>query len=296
MKVQNEKFIKVIVDDLYQYSGFSVIKNFIVSDKNLKYPNSPAQFEYPYIFEGMTFAICIRGRGRIKINLVEYEIDSNCIITILPNTVLEFLEKDDNSLAEFLIFSPEFISDLCLPPNIDFVEKVESMPCLQISEEECKNLLDFHSFIVKQYKRADNEYRVEIVKTLLLAMLIEIFSIYKMPHNHQPKVLTHKARLLSTLIHLLNKHHQQERSISFYADKMCLTPKYLSKVIKEISGKSILTWINESVINTAKALLKSSNMTVLQISEELNFPNPSFFGRYFKQHTGLTPKDYRDRH
>ncbi|PXV66283.1 AraC-like DNA-binding protein [Dysgonomonas alginatilytica] len=105
---------------------------------------------------------------------------------------------------------------------------------------------------------------------------------------------SHRADLLNQLLRLLLTHYREERSVAFYADKMCLTSKYLSKIIKEISGKSILEWISETVIMASKALLKSSEMTVLQISEELNFPNPSFFSRFFKKHTGMTPIEYRE--
>ena len=81
--------------------------------------------------------------------------------------------------------------------------------------------------------------------------------------------------------------------MEFYADKMCLTPKYLSKVIKEKSSKSASEWIDNYVTLEARALLKSTNMTIRQISDELNFPSQSFFGKYFKRHQGMSPKEYR---
>ena len=86
----------------------------------------------------------------------------------------------------------------------------------------------------------------------------------------------------------------KERSIAFYADKMFITPKYLSRVVKETSGVDIQQWIDDMVIMAAKALLKSSNMTILQISEDMSFANPSFFGTYFKKRTGMTPVQYRE--
>jgi AraC family transcriptional regulator, transcriptional activator of pobA len=88
-------------------------------------------------------------------------------------------------------------------------------------------------------------------------------------------------------------NYKQKRGMDFYTDKMCLTPKYLSKVIKEKSGKSVNEWIDDYVILGAKALLKSTNMTIQQISDELNFPSQSFFGKYFKRHADVSPKEYR---
>lgn len=91
----------------------------------------------------------------------------------------------------------------------------------------------------------------------------------------------------------LLKHYREERAVSFYANKLCISAKYLSAVIKDIRAKSVLALINEAVILDAKAQLKNSNLTIMQISDSLNFANPSFFTKYFKRHTGMTPKEYR---
>lgn len=93
---------------------------------------------------------------------------------------------------------------------------------------------------------------------------------------------------------LLVNNFKKHRAVSFYADKLCFTPKYLSSVVKKVTGYTIQEWINELVINHTKNLLKMTDKTVLEISEEMNFSNPSFFGRFFKQYTGLTPLQFRN--
>jgi AraC-like DNA-binding protein len=95
------------------------------------------------------------------------------------------------------------------------------------------------------------------------------------------------------LISLLHEHYRSERSVEFYADKMNLTPKHLSRVVRNHSGKSVHQWIDEFVVLEIKNLLKYSDMSIQQISYELNFPNPSFMGQYFKRITGKTPGEYR---
>jgi len=92
----------------------------------------------------------------------------------------------------------------------------------------------------------------------------------------------------------LKDNYKTERSPRFYADKLFITTKYLSSILKKVTGRSINSWLEEAIILGAKLLLKSTDLTVLQVSEELSFPNPSYFGRYFKKATGMTPKDYRD--
>ncbi|WP_288736647.1 helix-turn-helix domain-containing protein, partial [uncultured Parabacteroides sp.] len=91
------------------------------------------------------------------------------------------------------------------------------------------------------------------------------------------------------------ENYKQERSVAFYADKLCVTAKYLSLISKEVSGQPAGNWIDEYVILEAKTLLKSSQMSIQEIADSLNFANQSFFGKYFKHHTGISPKEYRKR-
>jgi AraC-like DNA-binding protein len=94
-------------------------------------------------------------------------------------------------------------------------------------------------------------------------------------------------------IELVQENYRNERLIGFYADKLCITPKYLSKLVKDNTGRSAGEWIDSHVILEARAMLQSSDMTIQQIAASLNFPNQSFFGKYFKRATGLSPKQYR---
>jgi AraC-like DNA-binding protein len=99
--------------------------------------------------------------------------------------------------------------------------------------------------------------------------------------------------LVEKFLDLAQTHYKEQRELNFYADKLCLTPKHLSKVVRKTSGTTANGWIDNHVILEAKALLKSTDMTILQISEELNFPSQSFFGKYFKRCTGMSPSEYK---
>ena len=95
------------------------------------------------------------------------------------------------------------------------------------------------------------------------------------------------------MLTLVNTHSKKERNVNFYADKLCLTPRYLNTVIRQASQQTVMDWINQSIILEAKVLLKHSNLLVYQVSDELNFPNPSFFSKFFKRMTGMTPHEYQ---
>lgn len=295
LDMANEKYGKISFDESSIQSSPSIIKNFIVSDNSTNVQDHFLDLRYPHIVEGITFAICTKGNSRIKINLQEYEVTANTLISIIPGYIIELISESDDLSIEFLFFTFDFIADLKLTMDIDIPEKMGQMPCLKITEEETQSLLEFHAFIVKQYKKTDHLYREKIAKSLLYTLICEVMQLY---HNSKlvesPRTKSRQEELITQFVELLFKYHQQERSVTFYADKMFLTPKYLSKVIKDVTGKPILQWIDEMVIMAAKALLKTSNMTILQISEELHFANASFFGSFFRKRVGMTPIQYRE--
>jgi len=106
---------------------------------------------------------------------------------------------------------------------------------------------------------------------------------------------THNEALIEKFLNLVQMHYKQERGLEFYADKMCITSKHLSRVLRETGNKSPNDLIDDRVVLEAQALLKSTNMTIEQISDELNFPSQSFFGKYFKRVTGMSPKEYKGK-
>lgn len=293
--MSKENYAKISVNDFEDQATSQGIKNFVISDDTANIQDYPFDFRYPHIVEGIAFAICVKGTGRIKINLREYKVEPCTIMLILPNYILELLEQSDDLTIEFLLFSFDFISDIKLIADVDTPKKIDQKPCLKISEEATTDLLEFHAFIVKRYKKTDILYREEIVRSLLQTLIYEVLQLYQDKKTESGnKPLTRKEKHLHNFVSLLFEYHMKERSIAFYADKMFITPKYLSRVVKETSGVDIQQWIDDMVIMAAKALLKSSNMTILQISEDMSFANPSFFGTYFKKRTGMTPVQYRE--
>ena len=151
----------------------------------------------------------------------------------------------------------------------------------------------FNAEAVALAKEHHEQYGDEIALSLLHALFFDIAHIFDQHQPVCPKPQTRKDELFELFIRTVGEHYKQQRSVAFYADKLCLTPKHLSNVIKELTGKSASQWIDDYVVLEAKTLLKSTNLTILQISEELHFANQSFFGKYFKQHTGLSPMRYR---
>ena len=155
---------------------------------------------------------------------------------------------------------------------------------------------EYYSFIRKRLKNKEDLYRREVVMGLMQGFFFELCNIF---NSHAPtaaatvKNKSRKEYIFERFYESLIESYQSERSVKFYADQLCLTPKHLSGVVKEVSGKTVGEWIDELVILEAKALLDSSSMNIQEIADRLNFANQSFFGKYFKHYTGMSPKEYR---
>ena len=135
-----------------------------------------------------------------------------------------------------------------------------------------------------------NQHRCYIQK----GDLCVIFHIYQHGKPLAMSAQTRQESMFREFLFLVSQHYVREREIGYYADQICVTPKYLSSVVRTVSGNSAAWWINHTVIMHAKNLLKTNHqLTIQQISDKLNFPNPSFFGQYFKRRVGMTPKEFR---
>lgn len=147
------------------------------------------------------------------------------------------------------------------------------------------------------FKKNIEDGNAEVIKGLALALSHTILSMVKSyPGQNQltEKDAPRAQQLFDKFMTLLQAYHDKERSLQFYTEKMFLTPKYVSSMIKNYSGKAALEWINEYVILEAKMMLRYTSMSVQEIAYALNFPTQSAFGKYFKQQVCVSPKQYRE--
>ena len=152
----------------------------------------------------------------------------------------------------------------------------------------------FNFLIAKIRSSGQNPYNPQIVQNALLTLAYECVGILTKSDNvEQPS--SKKEALFNSFINLISQHHKQKHGVSYYATKLFITPKYLTRVVEEISHKPAKRWIDEYIALEAKMMLRSTQKTVQEISDELNFPDMSFFGKFFKRMVGMSPKAYRDK-
>lgn len=252
-------------------------------------------FEYPSRINLAVLSLCLSGEASASINLKEYTFRTNDMLILMPGQIVQrHGESDDFTGCAFAI-STDFVKNslLGIQQFLPVFLRLKDDPCLRLNPDEVVRILEYHSFLRQKMRQKSHRYQREIALSLLHALFFDIAHIFDQHQPVRPKPQTRKDELFELFIRTVGEHYKQQRSVAFYADKLCLTPKHLSNVIKELTGKSASQWIDDYVVLEAKTLLKSTNLTILQISEELHFANQSFFGKYFKQHTGLSPMRYR---
>jgi len=238
--------------------------------------------------------ICIKGTTECSINLKPYIAKAPCLITILPGHIVEYKSISDDFNGMIVILSQKFTDSWMpnaserLPLFLSFREN----PVIPLDEEMMERMIIFFDLLIKMTQAKDHPYRLEVVRYLTLAFFYGANDLHKISNN---KKLSHQEAFVEKFLNLVRIHYRVERGLEFYANKLNITPKHLSKILKATGGKPANDWIDEHVTQEAKALLKSTNMTVDQISNELNFPSQSFFGKYFKRVTGMSPKEYKEK-
>jgi YesN/AraC family two-component response regulator len=138
-----------------------------------------------------------------------------------------------------------------------------------------------------------NHFRKLLVTTLLLAMFYDLSNVIFRYQQTADQRQSRADAIFARFIRLLEKHFSEERRVSFYAQQLCITPKYLSETVKQVSKRTPNEWIDNYVTAEIRVLLKNSNKSIKEIAEALHFPNQSFLGKYFKEHTGVSPSEYR---
>jgi len=247
---------------------------------------------HPHSVNGFICAICVKGNAELRINFQKRKLSPGTLMIVLPDSMMEPIEVSEDLHIDTIFFSPDFISRDSFSNNFIFFQKIRQTPYIKLNDEYFEIFRKHHSHISMHYFRERNKSKLEILQFLLLALLSEIKDLYD-EYPEQNKKYTRGSELTYQFFDLLCKHHEKERSVLFYADKMHLTSRYLTTIIRKETGKSILSWINEAVIAQAKSLLKTSNFSIMEITDKLHFTESSLFCRFFKKHTHMTPSEYR---
>lgn len=263
---------------------------FVFSDiRDLALPGEPFKVMMP------VFAVCTQGHASVKINLVDYEIDPEMMLSILPDHIIHGYSISPDFKGMFLSVSRQYIEKVSVDVHtlLPYVLDLKSSPMITLEKEEFEVLRTLYNELCKKIKNKTGYYDRNIIYHLLHAMLYEMLNVYLSRNRYSSTRRSRSEIIFHSFVHLVEQGFKVNRSVAYYANQLYITPKHLSVVVKSICGKTAGEWIDDYVMLSAKVLLSSSSKTVKEISAELNFANQSFFGKFFSQHAGMSPNKFR---
>ena len=272
---------------------------------NVKYDEHLRSLEYPCRFDGLLMIYCIKGHMKLSVNLNDYDLYESHLIVANPGSIIKVSdvhgsEAETETLRyAVLAMSARFGAELKIDIKKIMNEGVALLetPIMTLTKE-MQTIMSSYLNLAAQVINSKSLFHEDALASLLSSMICLAVGAWVEKMNeikqNASQTTTRSKMIFEQFIRLVGENHMKHRNVGFYADKLCLTPKYLSKLIKGASGKSAPEWIDSYVILEAKSLLKYSDITIKEIVYRLNFPNQSVFYKFFKARTGMTPSEYRN--
>ena len=253
-------------------------------------------FRYPCRIDALIGFLCTGGSIRMRINLDTYEITPGMMIVNTPNNIIQVDEMNEFA-AIVIVVSENFIKgiNINLANTIPLHMVVQKRSYCMLPPQDINIFTQLSNVLENLVLQPESRYRLDAIRGIISALTYQLCDVFTRDMNATKvdKFKTRQRAMYEQFMILLNQHHCQEHSVGFYAEHICVSPKYLSSVIKQISGRTAAEWIDEYIVLEAKNLLRYSSMNIQEIAYHLNFSTQSFFGKYFKHQTGMTPGKYR---
>lgn len=248
-----------------------------------------------YCADAAAVILCRKGYIKMRVNLREQLLKEGSIMLYGPHNIISVIEKSDDTVCDFIFFSSEFMKDArfdlqTIMPIYKYVSE-DSSSLLNLETDEAA-LMEQYYILLRDSMQFNKQNILREIVSVMMRTISELYA-RRLEESEHTSVKTRQQEYFERFIKQVALFYREHRSVKFYADSLYITPKYLSTVIKEISGRSAAEWINEFVIQEAKILLNYSTKSIQEITYDLNFSNQSFFGKYFKRHTGVSPSEFR---
>ena len=295
-KVNLQRFIKMI--DGYSFND----KLIAVRISPFSHGNinnlSPAKNKPENEEKMMGFMFIIAGTVDLSIDYMNYTFNENCWVELRPTAEIKMLGYSDNFAAYLIMATETFILDTLLDkkpiPISHFVDMKES-PHIEITDDEL-TALKYSADRILYYLRGEHNFKKDMLHNTFYNFILEVSNIFRNRDGARKKLqnLSRKENIIRHFMHLIEEYGMTEHNPSFYSDKMCISTQYLSIILKEVTGYTANYWIAKKVTAQAKILLRTPHLTIKEITDKLRFADQSSFGKFFKKHTGMSPKKYRE--
>ena len=238
--------------------------------------------------------LCTKGEVMYQLDTQKQIIKAGDILIVSDQHVVDSYQRSPDMEGLCMMVSVNFYREI-----IQNVSDVSSLflfsrqhPVMSLEQREIDTFKEYFLVIKQKIGDEGNHFRKDLIKSLLLAMFYDLSNIiYRVQQDDKP--LTRAEIIFTRFIKLVEQNFRVERRVSWYAQKLCITAKYLSETVRNVSHRTPNEWIDDYVILELRVLLKNSTKNIKEIAEELHFPNQSFLGKFFKEHVGISPSEYR---
>ncbi len=281
----NVNSVEPFSNDGYIENDIAMFDNF----QNLPIPNEPSRIK------GLIIGLCLHGKAQYTVETEERLITKNDVIIINDNQVTDnyMISPDFQGIA--MIISNNFFNDA-----VKGVNDISSLfiftrnhPVFKLDEEQAILVTWYYNMLKIKVNESNNHFRKDIVRSLFNTMIYDVSNIIYSLMKISDKKRSRADTIFTEFIRLVESNFRKERRVSWYGEQMCITPKYLSETVKQISKRTPNEWIDKYVTLEVRVQLKNTAKSIKEIAEDLHFPNQSFLGKYFKEHSGMSPSEYR---
>lgn len=247
---------------------------------------------FPLKVNKVTQVVISSGEISCIVDFYSYALKAPSMAMFLPGQVIESIEASEDFQGFGMVTTESFTDSLNLPVSFQERLSFKSKHFYSLNQEGLNAFTNCYGMVKSIMNQEGHPYKEEIIRHLFSAFYYGL-GYYVHNSQQQKSVMTGQQEVCEKFISLASENFKEHRDIGFYADKLCMTNKYLSALLKQETGMTALEWIERFVVLYAKGCLSSTTMTVQEISDDLDFPSQSVFGKYFKRVEGMSPKAYR---
>lgn len=247
--------------------------------------------DHPFKISEYGCCICLEGEATGTIDLMPGRLKPSSLAINVPGQLLEQHSISLDFRGIGIVMSRDFIKGLGLPYNFQLDRMLRETPVIELRPSQLDAMLSYCS-MVRRLLETERPFQAETLRHLTCAFFYGIGSyLYQL---EDARMYSNEEVIMHRFLTEVKVGYKKHRRVLFYADRLHLSASYLSVVVKNVSGKTPSDWLDDYIVEDARALLKGTNLTIQQISNELGFPSQSFFGKFFKRVVGVSPKEYRD--
>lgn len=280
-----EPHLRQVRDSIFFNNEFAIIH----SDHNIF--RIVRQQQPPFSINDHRLGVIIKGEIHASFNLVEKHVKAGTLVFIGPGSIINPISITDDVEIFGFGLSPDFPMPFApgqWPAAFNGQVRDFQLPASEADIATAMQIIETLWHVVHQ-----QDYNRALVSSLVAAQMHHYDSLFRRLADQQQGLQSREQTIFDRFIYLINQHAVEQHHMAFYASKMCLTERYLGTVVRQASGITAKEWIDRALVTRIKIELRHTNKSVAQISDEMKFPNPSFFSKYFRRLTGMTPLEFR---